>query len=72
MPARRTLRLRFTALTAAPPGHVGRVLLIADIVGCFPSVYQQMLLLKVWHPAYRYTLTQREKSANLYFHDISS
>lgn len=40
-------------------------------MGCFPSVYQQIRLLKVWHYAYRYTLTQREKSANLFVGDIN-
>lgn len=52
--------------------HIGYALLTTDIIGCFHLFTNKNRSLKVWHCAYRYTLTQREKSANLYFHDISS
>lgn len=51
--------------------HFCCTLWTTDTMGCFPSVYQQIRLLKVWHYAYRYTLTQREKSANLFVGDIN-
>lgn len=61
----------FIAARAVPWMHSCCMLLTTDTTGCFPSVYQQIRLLKVWHRAYRYTLTQREKSANLFVGDIN-